>query len=178
MHDRIPLAAAEDRIREWTALSSPELTEEHLPAQKSTTSTEENLSILYDIDTPDEIALRSLLLGVVHRSISRFPEARGFLLEVATQNVEFKWIKGLALLELAVVRLKETEAADKADALAMPSVASPSKALWQAVLKDAEEILGRASEMTANVDMSSRIENRISMLRDEISLKQKLVLGE
>jgi len=179
MHYRLPLAAAEDRIREWTALSSADIMKQNLLSQKSATFNEKTSSILYDIDTSDELALRALLLGVVHRSTSRFPEARGFLLEVATYNVEFKWMKGLALFELAVVRLQERDAADKTDALAVPSVVptKQSKALWQSALKDAEELLERALEATANADMSSRIESRISMLRDEISSKRKLTLS-
>ncbi|KAF8522203.1 outer membrane protein Iml2/Tetratricopeptide repeat protein 39 [Hysterangium stoloniferum] len=180
MHHRLPLAAAEDRIREWTALSYADVVKENFPIPKSTAFNEKITSILYDIDTPDELALRSLLLGVVHRSISHFPEARGFLLEVATYNVEFKWMKGLALFELAVVRLQEAEAAEKAEAPALLSVAptKQSKALWQSALKDAEELLDRALEATGNADMSSRIESRISMLRDEISFKRKLALGD
>ena len=133
-----------------------------------------------DLDTPDELALRSLLMGVVHRSISHFAEARAFLLDVAKHQIEFKWVRALALFELAVLHLKETEASDKADAEA-PDTEPPSdhsKALWKNGLKEAGEILDRASEASVNTDLSSRLDTRISLLRDEIMLKQKRVFGE
>jgi hypothetical protein len=133
-----------------------------------------------DLDTPDELAIRSLLVGVVHRSISHFTEARAFLLDVAKHQVEAKWISALALFELAVLHLKEAEALDKTDA-DTPTTGPPSdqsKTLWKRILKEAGEMLDRASETSANADLSSRLDPRISLLRDEILLKQKRVFSE
>ena len=133
-----------------------------------------------DLDTPDELALRSLLLGVVHRSISHYAEARAFLLDVANHKVEANWISALALFELSVLRLKEAEAVDTAagDTPATGLRSGQAKALWKEVLKEAEEMLDRACETLVSADLSSRIDTRISLLRNEIMLKQTQVLGE
>ncbi|KAF8575789.1 hypothetical protein K439DRAFT_1419445 [Ramaria rubella] len=173
VHGRITVSAAEAHIREWVALS-PSITVV-TPYATNTTISDANGS--HDIDTPDELALRSLLLGVTHRSISHFSEARGFLMDVAKHQVEAKWISALALFELAVLHLKEAEALDKADTLQVDaSPGAQSKTLWTTVLKEAERILNKASESSGNTDLSSRLDSRISLLRDEMELKRKQIL--
>ena len=174
VHDRITLSSAKAHILVWTALSPPVKIDTPYASNPQTNLGNEQSD---DLDTPDELAIRSLLVGVVHRSISHFAEARAFLLDVAKHQVEAKWISGLALFELAVLCLKEAEASDKTDADASPP-SDQSKALWKRVLKEAGEILDRAYEASANTDLSSRLDSRISLLRDEILLKQKRVFGE
>jgi hypothetical protein len=122
------------------------------------------------LDTPDELALRSLLLGVVHKSTSKFSESRRFLSDVAKHIVEAKWLQVIALFELAVLRLKETEAIDQNDKEAL-------NILWKSALDDAMEYLDQASKAVADADMSSRLDSRISMLRDEVMLKCSMVFG-
>jgi len=132
-----------------------------------------------DLDTPDELALRSLLLGVVHRSISHFSESRDFLLDVGKHTVEGKWTQALALFELAVLKLKEMEASNKeVSTLVVTPVYGPKTGPWTSVLDEASEVLHRASESAAGTDLSSRLDSRITMLRDEITLKRKIVLGQ
>lgn len=176
VHDRITVSAAKAHIHEWTALTPP--VEIDTPYTSSPKQPPDSGHIA-NLDTPDELAIRALLLGVVHRSISHFTEARAFLLDVAKRQVEAKWISALALFELAVLNLKEAEALDKFDA-DVPTTDPPSeqsKALWKKVLKEAGEMLDRASETSANADLSSRIDPRISFLRDEMLLKEKQVFG-
>lgn len=127
----------------------------------------------HNLDTPDEIALRSLLLGVVHKSLTRFTKARTFLQDVASYNVEAKWYKVLALFELSVLGLQETNERVKA----WSPGSDNSKDLWTSTLRDAEDLLDKAIDISATIEVSSRIESRISMLRDEISLKRKMVFG-
>lgn len=127
----------------------------------------------HNLDTPDELALRSLLLGVVHKSLTRFTTARTFLLDVASYNVEAKWYKVLALFELSVLCLQETNERVKA----WSPGSNNFKDLWASTLRDAEDLLDKAADISATIEVSSRIESRISMLRDEISLKRKMVLG-
>jgi hypothetical protein len=172
VHDRITLSSAKAHIRDWTALSPPINIDTPYVSSPQAPPDHERL---VDLDTADELALRSLLLGVVHRSISHFREARAFLRDVAKHSVEARWMNALALFELAVVHLKEAEASDKADA-DLPGIAAPSepsKALWNKALKEAEDMLDQASEASANTDLSERLDTRISLLRDEIMLKQK-----
>ncbi|GJJ12064.1 hypothetical protein Clacol_006305 [Clathrus columnatus] len=168
VHHRISAETAEAHIRTWISVS-PQMTIEgshiHFPSLSSKEP--------YDLDTADELALRSLLLGVVHKSLNRFNEARTFLMDVVQQNVESKWYKVLALFEMAVIRLRETDynTGEK-------SVVNDShKDLWDSALKDAVDLLNRAAEISATTEVSSRIESRISMLRDEIALKRQRVFG-
>jgi len=70
---------------------------------------------LDDLDTPDELALRALLLGIHHRTLKAFDVARGFLVEAHGYQSELKvssWIGSLSMFELAVLDLKETEDRD------------------------------------------------------------------
>jgi len=65
-----------------------------------------------DLDTPDELALRALLLGIHHRTLKAFDVARSFLVHAHGYHSELKvstWIGGLAMFELAVLDLKEVE---------------------------------------------------------------------
>lgn len=173
VHDRITKVTAEAHLSEWLSLSPPVTVE--TPYTKNLPPSPPNETHFLDLDTADELALRSLLVGVVHRSLFHYHEARGFLLDATARQVEAKWIVALSFFELAVLRLKETDASAKADCPEPDS--SRLKALWKAGLKEAGQLLDRASESSANTDLSSRLDSRISLVRDEIALKRKLVLG-
>lgn len=165
VHQRISVETAEAHIRTWIAIS-PNVTIGASNIQFPSLSSKG----VYDLDTPDELALRSLLLGVVHKSLSRFSEARTFLLDVGQHSVEAKWFKVLALFELAVLRLQETDREQSASSIG-------NRDLWDSALRDAVDFLNKAADICTTTDVSSRIESRISMLRDEIALKRKRVFG-
>lgn len=132
-----------------------------------------NTSDRPDLDTAEELAVRSLLLGIVHRSLAAYAPARAFLLDAQKRSAGgdvSSWVGGISCYELAVLDLKEAEAKapdmEEEEALEM----------WVDVLIAATEQLDRASALcTKQMDMSSRLDSRIVMLRDEISDKAELL---
>ena len=160
------------------------------------------------LDTPDEHALRALLLGITHRAAGHPTDARRFLLDAHARHARIPstgstWIGGVALFELAVLELREAQHAERegasggsgtgsegsseeegyggrelrlrVDALALSGSA---RARWMKVLKDAAALLDSAMSLSgAEVDLSSRLESRIAMLRDEIALKREMLGG-
>jgi hypothetical protein len=122
-----------------------------------------------DLDTPDERALRALLLGIMHRTLRLYASARALL--EAARGAQLKvstWIPGIALFELAVTDLKEADA-DAGAAL--------DKAGWARALAGAEVKLDVAQESLGKdgIDLSSRLDRRIALLRDEIAAKRGMV---
>ena len=187
------------------------------------------------LDTPDELALRALLLGVTHRAAGHPTEARAFLRDAHTRHAKIPssgctWIGGVALFELAVLELREAqrlehedEAAQRANASEKSSLHSSNsgegaggeerekevagvygvgggrttraggieelrvrvgalalsettRARWANVLKEAGSLLDSAISLSGSeVDLSSRLESRVAMLRDEIALKREML---
>ena len=152
-----------------------------------------------DLDTPDELALRDLLLGIHHRTLKAFDLARGFLVQAHGYHSELKvstWIGGLAMFELAVLDLKEAEdrhrkglmvvvrGTEKEDGPMVNDDKSYSQLMgneemsrvWSEVLKAARVKLDVALDLATNsVDLSSRLDSRIAILRDEISTKREIL---
>ncbi|KAG2150637.1 outer membrane protein Iml2/Tetratricopeptide repeat protein 39 [Suillus bovinus] len=167
-HARIENSIAIAHIQEWSSLT-PTITDieskylaTHVP------KTEKD-----DLDTVDELAIRSLLLGIVHRTLAEYVAARAFLLDALQRapDVEISsWVGGVSAFELAVLDLKEAEskAADMKPEEAMT--------MWEGVLASASEKLDQAYTMsTKQTDLSSRLDSRIVMLRNEICDKRGLL---
>jgi hypothetical protein len=211
------------------------------------------------LDTPDEHALRALLLGIMHRVAGHPSEARVFLRDAHTRHANIPssgstWIGGVALFELAVLELREAQRLENEDANASlrssasasetgsesekdsvrSSRSSPSlsdgggederevlsggggesvygtvagrggkmgngargvaelrvhvgaalglaettRARWVKVLKEAGALLDAAIGLSGSeVDLSSRLESRVAMTRDEIALKREMLGG-
>ena len=151
-----------------------------------------------DLDTPDELALRALLLGIHHRTLKTFDLARGFLVQAYGYHTELKvstWIGGLAMFELAVLDLKEAEdrhgkrvsvvvrGIEKEDGPMINGDRSyfqvkggeEMSKVWSEVLKAARVKLDVALDLATNVDLSSRLDSRIAILKDEISTKREIL---
>ncbi len=201
------------------------------------------------LDTPDELALRALLLGIMYRTTGRPSEARAFLRDAQTRHAKIPssggtWIGGVALFELAVLELREAQRLENEDVDALlrasenggenekgPVRSSSSssslsdgevgggsvgsvyghgitaglggekwgnggrrmvdlrvhvgttlglgettRAHWVKVLKEARALLDAAVGLSGSeVDLSSRLESRIAMTRDEIALKRDML---
>jgi hypothetical protein len=201
-------------------------------------------SIRAPLDTPDELALRALLLGITHRAAGCAAEARGFLRDAHTRYAKIPssgstWIGGVALFELAVLELREAQRLESDDVATRRSNASDKSSVsssssgdegssssggagagehekkvagvygtrrraaagvqgieelrvrvgalalgettrtrWTRVLKEAGALLDAAVHLSGSeVDLSSRLESRIAMLRDEIALKREMLGG-
>jgi tetratricopeptide (TPR) repeat protein len=161
-HNRIDKAAVTSHIDEWSALS-PAVT-----ADKPDAKAAENASLV-DLDTSDELALRSLLLGIVNRSGGDYTTSRIFLTDAHQRHskvVVSTWIGGISLFEMAVLDLQEAVGTEKAGG-------DPA---WDATLKIASGRLDQALALGGkSVDLSSRLDSRILMLKDEIANKRGML---
>lgn len=136
----------------------------------------------YDLDTPDELAVRSLMLGSIHRGAGQFAAAREYLQDALQRQKTVKvstWVGGVAAFELAVLDLKEADATlgggsgTGADRLLLNE---QDKSAWLKVLNKASEQLDHALSLSPqSIDLSSRLDSRITMLRDEIATKREMV---
>ncbi|KAJ7184840.1 hypothetical protein C8R46DRAFT_882832 [Mycena filopes] len=172
-HQRIDDDVAEAHIAELAALSPPvalAVPSPFLPPQPDQPPS--------DLDTPDERALRALLLGIMHRTLRLYGPARA-LLEAARgmQGVKTStWIAGVALFELAVTDLKEAGGGASAHK-EKGKGPEMDKAAWARVLSGADAKLDGALGMAgkSDIDLSSRLDSRIALLRDEISAKRAMM---
>jgi hypothetical protein len=162
-HQRIPKSVAMEHIKQWESLT-PSL--EGAPASEATDKTAEKPD---DLDTPDEVALRALLLGIAYRTLEDYPTSRKHLDNAHDMHARVKistWIGGVAAFERVVLNLHEAESQSKAG----------TAVDWKKVLDDANKGLDHAISLApSSVDLSSRLDTRIAMLRDEIATKRELV---
>ncbi|KAH9066161.1 hypothetical protein EDB87DRAFT_691104 [Lactarius vividus] len=231
-HGRITPVVAQAHIVELLSLSPPVT----LPSPISP-APPDDAQARPPLDTPDELALRALLLGITHRAAGHPTEARRFLRDAHARHARIPsagstWIGGVALFELAVLELREAhrlehegsgEGSGEGGGTSSPSsseeesVSSSSNvsaaaaaaaagvygararggigelhlrmnalavqdgtslARWRKVLKEAEALLDSAMSLSGSeVDLSSRLESRVAMLRDEIGLKREMLGG-
>lgn len=135
-----------------------------------------------DLDTPDELAIRSLILGIVHRTIGDYVAARTLLNDALKHgtNVEIStWVSAVAYFELAVLEMKEGERkATEREAELEKAASEKEKGMteWGHTFRVAREMLAQATDVcTHEVDLSSRLDSRIVMLREEIKTKMEMV---
>jgi hypothetical protein len=118
-----------------------------------------------DLDSADELAVRALLLGINYRTQSAYEIARGFLAEAPKYQVTSStWVAGMAMFEIAVLDLKETEARTRGIA------GDERKRAWTDTLKETSNKLDRALSLSSG-SLAFRLESRVTMLRDEIAAK-------
>ncbi|KAG1756842.1 outer membrane protein Iml2/Tetratricopeptide repeat protein 39 [Suillus paluster] len=167
-HARIESSVAIAHIQEWSALT-PAITNVESKYLVTPVPTRAN----DDLDTVDELAIRSLLLGIVHCTLAEYAPARAFLLDAIEKapDVEISsWVGGISAFELAVLDLKE------ADMKAADMKLDEAMAMWEGVLTGASERLDQAYALsTKQTDLSSRLDSRIVMLRDELADKRELL---
>ncbi|RDX56360.1 hypothetical protein OH76DRAFT_379943 [Lentinus brumalis] len=173
-HTRITKDAALAHIQDWaTCLSTP-------PEFKSDTLTsvvdkERTTPLPTDRpDTADELAIRSLLLAIVHRTVGDFSGSRAFLEDAIARQPAVQvstWVGGVAWFEFAVLDLKEMDS--KSNEAGGDNVDTDA---WTRALKGALEKLDKALSLaTQQVDLSSRLDSRIAMLKDEIASKKEML---
>ncbi|KAI0040329.1 hypothetical protein FA95DRAFT_1683845 [Auriscalpium vulgare] len=188
-YGRISKTTAEAYINDWLQTSPPvELRTPYSDTLTPPTYAQPPPAL----DTPDELALRALLLGIAHRAAGVHAVARAFLLDAHRRQPELQvstWIGGIAQFELAVLELKdaaryEGESAQAlgaeeredgdADANVEGVLTEAARAHWAKALKDAGACLDTAGSLAGSeIDLSARLETRTQMLRDEIGLKKE-----
>ncbi|KAI0345249.1 hypothetical protein BDW22DRAFT_1354152 [Trametopsis cervina] len=177
-HVRIGKDVAQAHIDELTAFSPPvTISSPLIKTQPAPTSQGPP-----DLDTADELAVRSLILGIVHRTAGEFKAAREFLEDAHRRHKTVTintWVGGVTCYEMAILDLKEADAkygsGSTFDPSALP-IGDEAKAAWRKVLKDAGEKVDLAASLSPqSIDMSSRLDTRISLLRDELATKREMV---
>ncbi|KAF8638147.1 hypothetical protein AX17_002420 [Amanita inopinata Kibby_2008] len=163
-----------------------------------------------DLDTPDELAIRSLLLGINYRTAGDYATAHHYLTDAHAQRANINtntWVAGISMFELAVLDLRELDAKmseqpssdGMGDGILAAAVTTALEDLklkeggdvgdsgtgqsltlqqqeWANVLKAAEEKLDQALAWSPqSVDLSSRLDSRISMLKEEIATKREML---
>ncbi|KAI9445960.1 hypothetical protein H4582DRAFT_2116603 [Lactarius indigo] len=222
-HGRITPEVAKAHIVELLSLSPPVTLP--TPIEPPANSAQAPHPARPPLDTPDEQALRALLLGIAHRAAGLPTESRRFLRDAHARHARIPssgstWIGGVALFELAVLELREAQRLEHENSgdnegrewrewrrdeqpelerggerqhggggggigelqLRMKALAAhdgtAQQGRWRKVLKEAEALLDSAMSLSGSeVDLSSRLESRVAMLRDEIGLKREMVGG-
>ncbi|KAI0822776.1 outer membrane protein Iml2/Tetratricopeptide repeat protein 39 [Trametes gibbosa] len=178
-HSRITKDTAIAHLKDWaTCLNHPPTIETALLKEYLPTLTEPiGEAASAPADTADELAIQSLLLGITHRTAGDFPGAHAFLADAEARQASVKvstWVGGVAWFEHAVLDLKEMEARGTASEAA--GLATAVNGEWARALKGALEKLDKALALaTQQVDLSSRLDSRIAMLKDEIALKKEML---
>lgn len=170
-HARISKEVAQEHIAELsfltpaTNIASPFTSKESPPQQARP-----------DLDAPEELSVRLLLLGILHRTAGEMDASRDFLLECKKSAVGVNtWVPGVATFELAVLELKQADVQIGSDLLALDET---KKAAWRKVLKSASDRLAEALSLAPqSVDLSSRLDMRVAMLKDEVALKRDAIDG-
>jgi hypothetical protein len=175
-HTRIPKDTAIAHIQELLALT-PYITTQTPFAPSNLPDKDPNAPL--DLDTPDEQASRALLLGILHRTAGEYALARTFLEDAASRKsdvLDDTWVIPTAVFELATLDLREVETELSGrhgdDGQPHPDV----KKQWEATLGVALGRLDDVASLVVDTDLSSRLESRVAMLRDEIGYK-KAALG-
>ncbi|CCL99980.1 uncharacterized protein FIBRA_02005 [Fibroporia radiculosa] len=187
-HARIPKDVALAHIAELGILTPPSTIASSIMSPSAASPS--SAPAAADLDTPDELAIRSLLLGILHRTAGEYASGRAFLVDAHARHSSVKvstWIGGVALFELAVLELREAQArvegvpgldvqAGETHA-SMPKVSDAEKKdVWAGAMREAEARLEKALSLaTQQVDLSSRLDSRIAMLKDEIAMKKELL---
>lgn len=181
MHSHIDEATAVAHIQEFSTFTPPIGIEgKHISAQPAPL---ENTQL--DLDTPDELAVRSIILGIVHRTIGEYVTARALFNDTLKHgaNVETStWVSAVAYFELAVLEMKEGErrAAERRQESNPREKAggNDEKGMsdWGNTFRVVTEMLGEATALcTREMDLSSRLDGRIVMLREEVKKKMDMV---
>ncbi|KAF5347916.1 hypothetical protein D9756_010118 [Leucocoprinus leucothites] len=203
-HARISENVALIHIREWCSttptptvsspLASPPVPPTPTTSERSSPTPVSSMTplTLPVLDTPDEFALRSLLLGIVHRTVKSYDASRAFLADAYEYQDKIEnstWIGGIAMFELAVLDLKEADAFETASRtpegslLQVPGAVNGAEAKnekvldkWRNAIKDASSNLDRVMQLATNsTDLSSRLDTRVNLLRDEIEAKKDVL---
>ncbi|KAI5897779.1 uncharacterized protein SCHCODRAFT_02486342 [Schizophyllum commune H4-8] len=183
-HQRIPASVARTHLRIWAALE-PKVDLGIDLAETGTSGTTTPVETAFKpapLTTEDERAVRSLLLGIVLRTLAMhaakgaedaekatstaiLARSRHFLREARGAHVQLNtWIPSVSAFEEAVLELETVEIAEK----------EGKEASWQPALHAASAHLDAALAASgSSVDLSSRLDSRVAMLRDEIRVKEE-----
>ena len=182
-HSRISQDIARAHVEDMSKLTPPvSISSRYIPGSSLPSSSAKGTPV--DLDTPDEEAIRSLILGMVHRTLEDFPASRTFLEDAVKNHSQIKcstWVGGIALFELAVLDLKEVEADERAGKLSSETnkgeMSRAGGKRWEEAIKRATTKLDKAMSISGKeVDLSSRLDSRVMMLKDEMASKKEILM--
>jgi hypothetical protein len=151
---------------------------------------------LDDLDNPEELAVRALLLGICHKTLNSYEAAKEFL-EEAVEYYEKgvikvnTWVGGVAMFEWGVAEIREVDwrerqarASSESSSTSTSTSSSEPKSTpvdeerwkteWDQALTSASAKFDKAMSYSPNtVDLSSRLDSRVSMIRDEVRSKRE-----
>ncbi|KAF9512122.1 hypothetical protein BS47DRAFT_1345927 [Hydnum rufescens UP504] len=128
-----------------------------------------------DLELPDELCTRFVLLGLLHREIGYLDESREFFeAAVAVKSVETGLMTNTAYFELAVLVLKRAEAHSMGNGDVPGGIVGDIER-WNVALSEASRYLQLASQRMQDFDLGTRLDSRIGLLRSEIELKRKML---
>ncbi|KAI6138112.1 outer membrane protein Iml2/Tetratricopeptide repeat protein 39 [Pisolithus tinctorius] len=161
-------------IAELTALTPPvDIQTEHVGSSSSMRQP----GTVLDLDTSDELAVRSLILGILHRTLGDYAGARKLLHDALKhyQDVDVNsWVGGMTHFELAVLDMKEGERRSVVMGGGNPVEGETVLEVWKRAIKSARDSLAHAQALCAReTDMLLRLDTRIVMLREEINVKMR-----
>ncbi|EJD53304.1 hypothetical protein AURDEDRAFT_110983 [Auricularia subglabra TFB-10046 SS5] len=168
-HSRMKREDAEVFIREWLALTPRPTIQSPVQLLTNGDATAgESQRQGNDLILPEEQASRSLLLGALHSVARYWVAGREFLVDAArvAKDCDCKWVSVVAYYELAVLELHEAD-----ERLGQASQQSQE---WLDTIARVEKNLeASVSFSSKSVEMSSRMESRVNMLRHELDAKRK-----
>ncbi|GAA5996526.1 uncharacterized protein JCM10292_003030 [Rhodotorula paludigena] len=134
-----------------------------------------------ELDTPSEVLIRDLLLGVLYASLSHsdpahLPTAAAFLDAILAATPEQvgdeKWVPAFAGWHRAVVELKGGDLEMRERGVDEGKKTEEAKKIWRDRFRRAEAWLDAVLAL-GEYDLKTRLESRVLMLRDEIATKKR-----
>ena len=127
---------------------------------------------ILDLDTDDELAVRDLLLGILHRAVGELEISKRYLDECVEYRHKINddtWAPAFAVYELALLQLNECDSKVKG-----VENEDKIKQIWKSGLSNAEKLLDFAAsgEFGSTYDLEGRQMTRQLMLKDEILTKK------
>ncbi|KAI6104321.1 outer membrane protein Iml2/Tetratricopeptide repeat protein 39 [Pisolithus sp. B1] len=173
-HAHADKEAALAHVDELTALTPPvDIQTEYMTSASSMRQP----GRLLDLDTPDELAVRSLILGILHRTLGDYVGARKLLHGTLKhyQNADTNsWVGGATHFELAVLDMKEGEWSSAAVSEGGHAKGNTVLEVWKRAIKNAKDTLANARGLrTREKGLLLRLDSRMVMLREEIDMKTK-----
>ncbi|GJN90579.1 hypothetical protein Rhopal_003591-T1 [Rhodotorula paludigena] len=134
-----------------------------------------------ELDTPSEVLIRDLLLGVLYASLSHSDPARlriaaafldAILAATPEQVGDEKWVPAFAGWHRAVVELKSGDLEMRERGVDEGKKTEEAKKIWRDRFRRAETWLDAVLAL-GEYDLKTRLESRVLMLRDEIATKKR-----
>jgi len=173
-HARAPKPALESLIARLSSFSPPprpDTKRKNKSLATSQATTDPSKSNGDDLDTLEEIVIRSLLLGTCYLALKQLKNAKHFLTEAATLagGTEDVFVAAYARYGLALVELKTADEADPKQ--------KRKKTLWEPALVRAQAELEEVYKLNPeHYNMRSRLESRVGIVLEEIAAKRSALL--